>query len=200
MTALHHEWATVVGTGGCAHTIAVDIAGAFDKVSHAGVLHKAAALGVAGQLHTWLQNYLHNRSLSVVLNGQQSVQYAVNTGVPQGSILGPTLFLVYVNDTELCLSGATAMGGFADDTTLYSVLSSCEAFQLSMADFQLSMADFQLSMADFQLSMADFQLSMADFQLLMADFQLSVADFQLLMADFQLLMADFQLSLSGPAA
>eukprot|EP00117_Sycon_ciliatum_P001054 scpid104188/ scgid6881/ len=69
-------------------------------------------VGVAGQLHTWLQNHLHNRSLSVILNGLQSLPYAINAGAPQGSILGPTSFLVYVNDAKLCLSGATERGSF----------------------------------------------------------------------------------------
>ena len=78
--------------------LAGDIAGAFDKVSHVGVLHKLPAYGIDGTLHRWLTSYLSNRNLQAVVGSVNSQAFPVTAGVPQGSILGPTLFIVYVND------------------------------------------------------------------------------------------------------
>ena len=90
LTALNREWLTSINTGGAVRVLAVDIAGAFDKVSHAGVLHKLSSYGVGGSLHRWLTNYLSNRTLQVVIGGATSQPFPVAAGVPQGSILGPS--------------------------------------------------------------------------------------------------------------
>lgn len=122
LTALHHEWMTVLGQGGLARVLAVDIAGAFDKVSHPGVLHKAHHYGIRGPILNWLASYLSNRHLRAVVGGQASATFPVSAGVPQGSILGPTLFLIYTNDAEKCLSPGTDLAVYADDTTMYSLV------------------------------------------------------------------------------
>ena len=75
-----------------------DISKAFDKVWHRGLLHKLNAIGIRGQLLTWFQNYLDNRSQAVVIKGSKSDYLPINAGVPQCSVLGPILFLVYIND------------------------------------------------------------------------------------------------------
>ena len=105
LTLLHHQWSKTAGSGGSSHVVAVDIAGAFDEVSHAGVLHKASAYGLKGQLLTWLSNYLSARHLRAVVSGYESHVYPISSGVPQGSILGPTLFILYVNDCDSVLRG-----------------------------------------------------------------------------------------------
>jgi len=87
LTALQHEWVTTVGQGGCVHVLAADIAGAFDKVSHMGVLHKASHVGVHGNALHWLTDYLANRNLRVVVGGETSSAFGICAGVPQGSIL-----------------------------------------------------------------------------------------------------------------
>jgi len=138
LTLLQHEWALTAGNRGCALVLALDIAGAFDKVSHTGLLHKLGNLGIGGNLLAWIRDYLDKRTLQVVVNGQRSKSFPIRAGVPQGSILGPTLFLVYVNDAESCLAEGTSMGVFADDTTLYSLVRTRAEVPASTASLQRS--------------------------------------------------------------
>ena len=91
---------------------------AFDRVWHAGLLHKLKSYGISGQIFGLISSFLSNRRLRVVLDGKSSQEYPVNTGVPQGSILGPTLFLLYINDLPDDVICNIAV--YADDTTLYS--------------------------------------------------------------------------------
>ena len=107
--------------------IALDISKAFDKVWHAGLLHKLKAYGVDGSILSILESFLKERSLKVVLDGQSSPLYNINAGVPQGSVLGPTLFLVFIND--LPDEVLSRIGIYADDTTLYSSLGKAEVFE-----------------------------------------------------------------------
>ena len=93
LQALHDAWITAVGRGGTARILAVDIAGALDRVSHAGLLHKVRHLGIGGPLHTWFSSYLGGRSIKCLVGGKTSSLYTISAGVPQGSILGPTIFL-----------------------------------------------------------------------------------------------------------
>ncbi len=92
----------------------LDVSKAFDKVYHKGLLLKLEQLGVCGNLLKWLESYLSNRQQRVVINGQMSESKSINASVPQGSILGPLLFLVYVNDLVDDLQTTPYL--FADDT------------------------------------------------------------------------------------
>ena len=83
-----------------------------------GLLHKLKSYGISGQIFGLISSFLSNRQLRVVLDGKSSQEYPVNAGVPQGSILGPTLFLLYINDLPDEVICYIAI--YADDTTLYS--------------------------------------------------------------------------------
>ena len=98
--------------------IFLDISKAFDKVWHNGLLFKSKTYGVEGDLLLLFKNYLKNCKQRVILNGQTSASGKVNSGVLQGSVLGPLLFLIYINDLP---DGITSMCKiFADDTSLFS--------------------------------------------------------------------------------
>ena len=99
-------------------TRALDISKVFDRVWHAGLLHKLKSYGISGQIFGLISSFLSNRQLRVVLDGKSSQEYPVNAGVSQGSILGPTLFLLYINDLPDDVICNIAI--YADDTTLYS--------------------------------------------------------------------------------
>ena len=98
----------------------LDILKAIDKVWHDGLIFKLQENGISGNLLNVLKNFLTNRKQSVVLNGQSSSWTNVKAGVPQGSILGPLLFLIYINDLADGLSSNTKL--FADDTSLFPVI------------------------------------------------------------------------------
>ena len=98
--------------------MALDTSKAFDRVWHAGLLHKLKSYGISGQIFGFISSFLSNRQLRVVLDGKSSQEYRVNAGVPQGSILGPTPFLLYINDLSDDVIRNIAI--YANDTTLYS--------------------------------------------------------------------------------
>ena len=139
LAALNNEWIRTLAGGGCVRVLAADIAGAFDKVSHRGVLHKAEACGLSGQLLAWLAAYLDERTLRAVLNGFASDAYPVAAGVPQGSVLGPTLFLLYVNDLEDQLPAGARLAVYADDTTIYALIHAADDLHASTASLQAAL-------------------------------------------------------------
>ena len=100
--------------------IFLDISKAFDKVWHEGLILKLKQNGISGNLLKLFGSYLHNRKQRVILNGSFSEYSPIGSGVPQGSVLGPLLFLVYINDLENNIKSNVKF--FADDTMLYSVV------------------------------------------------------------------------------
>ncbi len=102
--------------------IVMDFAKAFDKVNHSLLLHKLDHYGIRGEVNRWLESFLTNRSQQVVVGGEKSDSVPVGSGVPQGSVLGPSLFLFYINDIQARLHSKVRL--FADDTIIYLVITS----------------------------------------------------------------------------
>lgn len=96
----------------------MDISKAFDKVWHEGVVFNLKCNGISGNLLSFIQNYLSARHQRVVLNGKESSWMALKAGVPQSSVLGPLLFLVYINDLTDNISSDMRL--FADDSSLFT--------------------------------------------------------------------------------
>ena len=97
-------------------SVFLDISKAFGKVWHEGLLYKLKSMGISGELYNLLENYLSDRFQRVILNGQFSSWKTILAGVPQGSILGPLLFLIYINDLPNELKSNAKL--FADNTSL----------------------------------------------------------------------------------
>ena len=98
----------------------LDISKAFDRVWHKGLLYKLKCMGINGNLLKLVESFLSNRYQRVVLSGQASSWAEIRAGVPQGSILGPLFFLIYINDLSENLKSTVKL--FADDTSIFHVV------------------------------------------------------------------------------
>jgi len=105
----------------------LDFAKAFDKVPHCRLFKKLEAHGLGGNVLNWIKGWLGNRRQKVCIDGESSDWAKVTSGVPQGSVLGPVLFLVYINDIDSNL--ISTIGKFADDTKMCKSVSSVEGVQ-----------------------------------------------------------------------
>ena len=100
--------------------VILDISKAFDKVWHKGIIFKLKQNGISGKLLSVLSDFLKDRKQKIILNGQVSSWTGFNEGVPQGSIMDPLLFLIYINNLADGLSPNAKL--FVDDTSLFSVV------------------------------------------------------------------------------
>ena len=116
----HDKWTAALDAGLSVDTIYLDYSKAFDSVPHLGLLSKLQAYGIQGNLLKWIKNFLIGRQQKVILNGSSSKWINVTSGVPQGSVLGPLLFILYVNDITDGVQSTLEM--FADDSKLYRTI------------------------------------------------------------------------------
>ena len=118
LTVVSNRITRACNRSGATRAVALDISKPFDRVWHAVLLDKLKSYGISGQVLGFISSFLSNRRLGVLLNEKSSQKYPVNAGVPQGSILGPTPFLLYINDLPDDVICNIAI--YADDATLCS--------------------------------------------------------------------------------
>ena len=100
-----------------------DLRKAFDSVPHRCLMDKLTFAGLNSYILRWVASYLCNRRQYIVLNGEKSATTDVVSGVPQGSVLGPLLFLIYINDSvQEPLSDGTQISLFVDDILMYRII------------------------------------------------------------------------------
>ena len=114
-------------------SIYLDYEKAFDKVDHRLLLAKLKKYQFPQLLIDWIRSFLTDRVQTVVIKGKHSRPHAVVSGVPQGSVLGPVLFILFINDIENCIAGST-IGFFADDTRISCQISSSADVQILQND------------------------------------------------------------------
>ncbi|KAA3680909.1 uncharacterized protein DEA37_0008638 [Paragonimus westermani] len=126
------DWTLAIDNGNPIHACYLDMSKAFDRVNHSILLQKLKQHGVTGKLLAWLENYLMDRVIQVRVDGALSKPVAVTSGVPQGSVLGPTLFLIYANDIPNLVRCKIIL--FADDIKLWASIHTSEDCVLLQED------------------------------------------------------------------
>ena len=115
-----NEFGRALDEGKEIRVVFCDISKAFDRVWHKGLIYKLKAIGIKGKLLNWIENYLSERKQRVVINNTNSDWREIKAGVPQGSILGPLFFLIFINDIITDIQSNIKL--FADDTSLYLIV------------------------------------------------------------------------------
>ena len=114
---LYHTFCQAIDNKKEMRIVFCDVSKAFEKVWHEGLLYMLSSIGICEHLLRWFQDYLSKRQQRVLVRGQTSDWGTIEAGVPQGSVLGPLLFLIYVNDMVKVVSCGVKL--FADDTLMY---------------------------------------------------------------------------------
>ena len=120
------DWTRILDNDGSVDVIYIDYAKAFDKVAHKRLLIKLEGYGISPQLIQWIGSFLSGRRQKVRVNGAESEWEDVLSGVPQGSVLGPVLFILFVNDLPEMIKTKVKM--YADDTKIYADVSNEENY------------------------------------------------------------------------
>ena len=111
-------WTEIVDEGGSLDIVYTDFMKAFDSVPHRRLIGKVEACGIKGKVLAWIKDFLEERTQRVVINNEMSSEGSVSSGIPQGSVLGPLLFVIYINDLPRHVESFVRI--FADDTKVFS--------------------------------------------------------------------------------
>ena len=128
------DWSCSVEHGESVDVLYLDFRKAFDAVPHQRLLRKVESYGISGSLKRWIAAFLQDRSQQVVVRGHSSQWTSVSSGVPQGSVLGPVLFIIYINDLPEVVSSSIKI--FADDTKIYRNVSPVSGHMELQADLE----------------------------------------------------------------
>ncbi|XP_011675592.2 uncharacterized protein LOC105443737 [Strongylocentrotus purpuratus] len=134
LTTAVHDWSSILQQRSQADIIFLDFKKAFDRVPHLLLSTKLQYYGISGDSLQWIMSLLTDRQQAVVVDGSKSTWRDVTSGVPQGSVIGPTLFLLYINDIQDNIQSTMRL--FADDSTLYREIRCPEDHQILKDDLQ----------------------------------------------------------------
>ena len=110
-------WTKIIDDGGTIDCVSCNFKKAFDKVPHTQLLRKMESYGIKGKILKWIESFLSKRTQQVVLNGYKSGHKEVTSGILQGSVLGPILFVIFINDLPDQVNSEIFL--FADDTMIF---------------------------------------------------------------------------------
>ena len=119
-----NDWSIAINSSNSVDIIYIDFSKAFDSIVFDKLLYKLSLYGISGNLLNWIEHFLKGRSQCVAVDGCLPAVSEVLSGVPQGYVLGPVLFLIFINDIIDICSGEVTIKLFADDAKLYSVITS----------------------------------------------------------------------------
>ena len=119
-TFLYNTFCQAQDAGKDVKAVFCDISKAFDRVWHAGLFHKLRSVGISGELLKWFSSYLFGRKQRVVVQGIESQRNYIKAGVPQGSIIGPLLFLFLINDIVIEIGSSIRLS--ADYISLFIIV------------------------------------------------------------------------------
>ena len=142
-----NDWTRSVDRGHSVDVVYFDVSKAFDTVVHSKLLSKLTSYGVTGPIYHWIADFLSDRKQFVSLNSASSVFSSVVSGVPQGSVLGPLLFLIFINDIVNCVK-YSKISMFADDTKLSGEVDTKEQYDKLLCDVRSIFKWMELNQLD----------------------------------------------------
>jgi hypothetical protein len=145
-----NDWTLAIDNKNALSAVYIDFARAFDTVCRSKLCYKLSCYGIAGNLLKWIQSFLTDRSQCTRVGHSSSDYASLSSGIVQGSILGPLLFLLYINDIVDLFDSTCSCKLYADDIKIYSVINTredCESMQSILNDIQAWSDQWQLSIA-----------------------------------------------------
>jgi hypothetical protein len=128
------KWSEELDNHNSIDTIYLDFQKAFDTVPHKRLMHKLKGYGISGNLLHLIEDFLHDRKQRVLLNGAHSAWSTVTSGIPQGSVLGPILFTIYINDLTDVIENMVKL--VADNTKVYAAVNNTDEIDSLQSDIE----------------------------------------------------------------